>query len=286
MADKKMGDKFGQATGCSDIGLMLDSTKVQLQEKDAQGKTKKVQMRWALASTGEGRKFEIIGIWINKSWENIRRDLDKWVNYRRLEVLFSDGEAGIEENFLDKGMRNQRCIFHGVKDFTYVLYEKGLKGAGQKELKDKLVDISAMSMTKKKLVKIKSEDIPKVKKLIRKSERGFKELIEILDENKYPKARTYIENLSNSVMTFFKVWLEGGKCIPLNTNAVESAFSQVKNRIWAVGKRWGEKGLTNWLKLVVRKVFFLETWGKLLVEYLRLDSSLQFNLLKVSHQWK
>lgn len=260
--------------------LMVDGTGVRIQ-----GSKKKVEMRWALASRGEKSKFKPVGVWINESWKNIRKDLQCRLNYPGIEVLFSDGGPGIEDNLMAEGMRHQRCIWHGNRDFAYLLYMDGLKKVGQGKFKEKLGSIPAMGMTKAKLEKLKPEDIPKVKEMVQKSTEGFKELLEMLDENKYPKARKYIENLSNNVTAFFDIWLSDESCIPLNTNAIENAFSQVKNRIWTVGKRWSEQGLMNWLKVMMKKTFFPETWDKLWEEYLGLDSSLKFELKEVKYQW-
>ncbi|RKY71084.1 MAG: hypothetical protein DRQ24_08090, partial [Candidatus Latescibacterota bacterium] len=98
-------------------------------------------------------------------------------------------------------------------------------------------------------------------------------------------ARAYIENLSRNVTTFFDIWFAKGFWIPLNTNAIESAPSQAKNRIWTIGKRWSEAGLLNWLKVVVKKVFFPYSWNQLWSEYLAIDSTLQFKLIEVRYQW-
>ncbi|MCL0088076.1 hypothetical protein M1N86_01780, partial [Dehalococcoidia bacterium] len=66
--------------------LMVDGTKVRLQEVDQKGHGKKVEMRWALASLEEKGKFDLVGIWIGKSWQKIRRDLNQRLNYSNLEV--------------------------------------------------------------------------------------------------------------------------------------------------------------------------------------------------------
>jgi len=263
--------------------LMVDGTKVRLQTK-AQPSIK-VPMRWALASLGEKEKFELVGIWIDKSWKKIGHDLNDRLDYSKLEVLFSDGGSGIEENLLASDMRHQRCLWHGKRDFPYILYLDKLKKPEQRELKDKLKSISAMSLTRSRLEELTPEDLPKVKKLAERTKQGFKELIEALPEDKYPAARTYIENFSRSATTFFDVWFANKAWIPLNTNAIESAFSQVKNRIWAVGKRWSEPGLMNWLKVVVNKIFFPLNWNKLWSEYLHLDSNLQIHLTEIKYQW-
>lgn len=265
--------------------LMVDGTKIRLLETDRKGHGKKVEMRWALASLKENGKFELVGVWIDKSWEKIRHDLNRRLNYSKLEVLFSDGGPGIEENLLASGMRQQRCTWHGKRDFPYILYADKLKKPQQGSFKDKLKSIPAMNLTQSDLERLKPEDLPKVKELADKTREGFKELLEVLPEEKYPTARTYIDNLSNSVSTFFDFWLANKAWIPLNTNAIESAFSQVKNRIWTIGKRWSENGLMNWLNVVVNKIFFPDSWNKLWSKYLALDSNLQFNLTEVNYRW-
>ena len=164
---------------------------------------------------------------------------------------------GFEEAFLEEGMLHQRCVLHGKREFSYILYADGFKKAEQTRLKEKLEAIPVFHFNQAKLEQLSPEDLPKVKALIEKTEQGFQEMVDILEPEKYPKARVYIEILSRNVATFFSWWLERKTWIPLNTNAIESAFSQVKDRIWSVGQRWSDKGLLNWLQVTMNKIFRL-----------------------------
>ena len=49
---------------------------------------------------------------------------------------------------------------------------------------------------------------PKVKYLAEKTKQGFQEMVDLLDPEKYPKARVYIKNLSRNIATFLSWWLE------------------------------------------------------------------------------
>jgi len=265
--------------------LMVDGSKVRLQELGKNGHSRKVEMRWALASLGEQDKFDLVGMWIDTPWNEIRQDLEHRLNYSKLEVLFSDGGSGIEENLVAPGMHHQRCIWHGKRDFPYILYADKVKKAQQQPFKDKLKSIPAMNLKRSELEKLTPENFPKVKELAEKTKQGFQELIDALPEDEYPKARKYIENLSQGVTAFFDMWFANNAWIHLNTNAIESAFSQVKNRIWAIGKRWSDTGLMNWLKVVAKKVFYPSSWNQLWAEYLGVDSNLQFNLREIRYQW-
>ena len=264
--------------------LMVDGTGVRLQGYRGVNRGKG-DMRWALASLGEKEPFELVGFWIDESWKDIKKDLENRLDYKRLEVLFSDGGSGIEEAFLEEGMLHQRCVLHGKRDFSYVLYADGFKQAEQASLKDKLDAIPVFHFNREKLEQLSPEDLPKVRTLIEKTQQGFQEMLDFLSPEKYPKARVYIENLSRNVATFFSWWLEKKTWIPLNTNAIESAFSQVKNRIWSVGKRWSDQGLLNWLRVTMNKIFHPEMWNKLWSQYMSLNPEFQLIDVRVSWRW-
>jgi hypothetical protein len=264
--------------------LLVDGTGVRLQGYKGEDLGNK-EMRWALASEGEKKPFEIVGFWIDKRWQEIRKDLNQRINYEKLEVLFSDGGAGIEEAFLDEGMSHQRCILHGKRDFPYLLYRDGVKKEEQIFLKEKLDQNPVFHFTKSKLESLTPEDLPKIKKLTETAQLQFQKIIETLDPQRYPYARQYLVNLSANITTFFTFWLEKREVIPLTTNALESRFSQVKNRIKRIGRRWSETGLLNWLMLTLNKLFQPEMWEELWNQYLQINPDFQLTRLEAKYQW-
>jgi hypothetical protein len=73
--------------------------------------------------------------------------------------------------------------------------------------------------------------------------------------------------------------------VPLSTNIIEAAFSRLVNRIKHIGRRWSERGLINWLRLALRKIFYPELWRKLWNQYLRLGKMLKLISLKEEYKW-
>jgi hypothetical protein len=120
-----------------------------------------------------------------------------------------------------------------------------------------------MTLTQNDMEQLRPEDRPLVEQMVEKTQQGFEQLIQALDPQRYPRTRTYIANLMAPVTTFLTHWLENGEVIPLTTNAIENAFSQVNNRIKRVGRRWSETGLLNWLKVTFYKIFKPELWTTL-----------------------
>ena len=255
-------DPFGPMKDKAFRFLVVDGTKVHLQGplgKDLG----QVEMRWAMASLGSLGRFEPVGFWIDTKWAEIRKELEERMDYQKLEVLFCDGGPGIEENLLHPGMKPQRCQWHGKREFPYFLYADGFKKAEQQSLVEKLQAVPVMTLTQADVEKLRPEDRPLVEQMVEKTQQGFEQLLQALDPQRYPRTRTYIENLMEPVTTFLKHWLANGEVIPLTTNAIENAFSRVNNRIKRVGRRWSEAGLLNWLKVTFYKIFKPELWTKL-----------------------
>ena len=264
--------------------LMVDGTGIHLQGPGGidLGQSR---MRWALASTSVNQPFDIVGIWIGKSWEQISEDLNKRLNYKNIEILISDGGPGIEENLLTEGMRHQRCIFHGKRDLPFILYQDGIKRNEQKEFTDFLNKIPAMAFSKSSLEKLSEKDKDQVARLCKRTENDFKELIRMLNPKKYPKARVYIQNLSKHVTVFFEWWLERNESIPFTSNIIENRFSQVKNRIKKIGKRWSDTGLEKWLMVAIQKIFTPENWDQLWKRFLDINRPLELVNVTVSYRW-
>lgn len=264
--------------------LMVDGTEVRLQGTGGIDLGKK-EMRWALASLGPGKPFEPVGFWIDRKWDEIRKELEDRLDYSKLEVLFSDGGPGIEQNLLAEGMRHQRCLWHGKRDFPFILYMEGLKKAEQQPFKSLFGNIPIFDFTKERLEKISPADYGKIQALIQQTKEGFEKLINEVDAGKYPKARAYLINLYNHTMTFLDYWLETKQWIPLNINAIESAFSRIANRIKRVGKRWSDKGLIAWLMLAFRKIFKPDLWDQLWKQYLKINKKIELLTCKANYVW-
>jgi hypothetical protein len=247
--------------------LMVDGTKVRLQGPGGKDLGYK-EMRWALVSKGPGRPFKPVGFWIDTGWDVIREDLENRLSYEKLEVLFSDCGPEIEENLLSEGMRLQRCLWHRKRDFPFLMYADGLKKAAQQPFRSLFGQIPIFDLTKERLEKIDPADQETIQQLVQQTRQGFEQLLEALDQDKYPKARTYIRNFYAHTMTFLDYWLQNSEWLPLNINAIESAFSRIANRIKRMGKRWSDRGLLQWLMLAMVKVFRPELWDQLWKQFM------------------
>ncbi len=238
-----------------------------------------------MASTGEGQPFDFVGVWIDRTWTAISQDLQKRLHYKGLEVLISDGESDLIQALRKPGMRLQRCVVHGRRDFPFILYADHLKNKKQMPFINLLDSVPALQFTKESMESLQSKDKSKIRAAIQKTKESFSQIINLLDPEKYPMSRTYITNLSESVYTYLDWWLKKGELIPHTTNLIENRFSQVKNRIKRIGRRWSDTGLLSWCMATIQKVFYPYRWDMLWKQYLNINKSITLTHLSVSFQW-
>ncbi len=128
-------------------------------------------------------------------------------------------------------------------------------------------------------------DYQAIDELAQNTRKGFEQLLAALDSKKYPTAKAYLTNLHQHTMTFLDYWLKTKQWLPLNTNAIESAFSRVTNRIKKIGKRWSDRGLLRWLMLALKKIFKPELWTQLWDQYLKINRKMELVMLKAEYTW-
>lgn len=85
-------------------------------------------------------------------------------------------EPGIEALLLP-GMRFQRCLVQGRRDFPFLLYADGLKKKEQLPFTQHFDSLPVFSFPQKKLETLNSQDIPQVLEAIGKTRQGFLELL-------------------------------------------------------------------------------------------------------------
>jgi len=182
-------------------------------------------------------------------------------------------------------MRHQRCVFHAKRDFPYILYQDGIKKKSQTKLVNFLKTIPALNVSSAYLETLSVEDKKNVKILCQRTAACFEELVQMLNPKRYPKARTYIQNLSNSVSVFFHWWLEKEEWIPFTSNLIENRFSQVKNRIKRIGRRWSDKGLQRWLMVTIQKIFLPNNWNQIWRKYLKINQPIKLVNIYANYNW-
>jgi hypothetical protein len=266
--------------------LVVDGTGARFQKRTGR-KPKKVasyggEVRMVYASKGVGEPFVVIGRWTNSSWKSIARTVYRRIDATSIRVVISDGGVGIEEAFVQKHMEHQRCSVHAWRDLKSLLYQDGVKKAGQREFQEFFRRIAVFDYAQKKTMEsLKAEDCPRVQSAIQDSEKQLRELEQLLKEKGYHKTATYIANLSQPLLTFLRQWLATGEAEPSTSNVAENRFSLIKNRFQRIGRRWSESGLKRWIDIAIHKMFPGYDWNKLWEKLLPVAGNLTCEIVAI-----
>jgi hypothetical protein len=242
--------------------LQVDGTGARFQDRSdaAEDKFYAGEVRFAYASTGENQPFELVGLWIEKSWKDCAMELYSRMSTERLDVLISDGEEGILSAFLMPHMRPQRCHVHALRDLSYVLYGDGQKKAQQKEIFEELRKLPLIGCTQEDFEELTTESISTVKAARNRINMGLKELSAATIAKGFVKAGTYLRRLAEPFMTCLDYFIETGRIIPITSNIIERQIGLFKNRYNKVGRRWSEEGLARWFAIAIRKLLPQFDW--------------------------
>lgn len=245
--------------------LMVDGTGARFQNRADESKPDfyEGEIRFAFASVGEGRPFELVGMWVERSWKECAQELYRRMSTDRLEVLICDGGPGIEEAFTVPGMRVQRCQWHGKRDLSFILYQNGVKKTQQQEIMAAFAAAPLVGWDKEKIESLRKEDAETLGDLREKTLHAFCDLYFFLQSKGYHNAAVYMSNLAQPFVTFINHIINTGKIIPATSNIIEGKISLFKNRIKSIGKRWSEAGLMRWLSIAVKKLLPEFNWNTL-----------------------
>lgn len=260
-------------------GIVFDVDMREMKEVYADGTKIKKQdgtkgdLRLLIGKTKEG-KVVPIGVWIDKGWEEIGKELKETYGEADFKgkVLLSDGEQGIENHLLFKDMDHQRCIWHGGRDLGYVLWKDGL----DKESRDRLVEDF------KKVISIDTGYREDIKGRLIESEGALKGLIESLKEKGLEASASYVENLSSGIFTYVRLLLERGDAISRTTGLIERNIREIGRRIKKVGGSWTDKGALNLIKLLWKRIFEGDELKRFWRESFGLNGNCQITLVSIS----
>ncbi len=245
--------------------LLIDGTKAKFQDRSKDTLDEifyQGEVRFAYASPGEGKPFDLVGLWVQKSWSECASELYGRLNSNKLEVLICDGEEAIATAFLKPAMRLQRCQWHGARELKYILYADGAKKKEQAPIIAGLEKIKLVGSRQATFEKLTEKDSFSLRDIRDNIVSDIKELAKNTIGKGYVKAGTYLQNLAEPFVTCLDYYLETGKKIPITSNIIERQIGLFKNRYSRVGRRWSEEGLIRCFAIAIRKLLPQFNWSE------------------------
>ncbi|MEA1971189.1 MAG: hypothetical protein U9N37_06190 [Thermodesulfobacteriota bacterium] len=87
------------------------------------------------------------------------------------------------------------------------------------------------------------------------SKSEIKELIETFCQKGYNKEASYLEKLSDRMVTNIELWLKTGAIAPKTTSLLERVFREIGRRLKRIAWGWSDEAVTNISKMIMIKQY-------------------------------
>jgi len=238
----------------------------------------KEELRILLGRTLVGKTIPI-GVWVDKSWEHIAKELIEEFGAEKFKgkVLLSDGEIGIEKHLLFKDMHHQRCVWHAERDLGYMLWKDGLP----REARDSLTQQFKEIINIKPGGKLCEREKEVIRGRLHESKEALESLVSELKNQGLKTASSYVERLSRSIFTYIELLLESGVDVSKTAGPIERCMREIGRRIKKIGASWTDKGALHLIKFMWKKVFEEDSLRRYWKEHLFLSGNCKIKLYPV-----
>jgi len=247
---------FSPASWESFQGLMADGTGYKRQAAE----TTRGQLRLVMGVKGSPRKLVPLGVWADKSWEDIDQEmLAKKPEDILPPVVTVDGEPG-QEVLGNLAQDIQRCQWHVPHQLGFALWNDGLKKPERDPLLGKLAGIIKIELPPGQYRSISAEVRDQIQGQVLEGKQAMSALVSSFQRKGYLAAASYLRNASEHTFTVVEKWLELGYMPPKAISLLERVMREMGRRIKKIGASWKEKGVLAVARVLLTRIYDPKQW--------------------------
>ena len=213
---------------------------------------------------GKDRKTgekSLLGLAVNRSWRETAEQVKG-----RAEVLISDADRPLRNALLDKALKYQLCVNHGVRETSYHLWKAGLPKQERKEIRTRLRAI--LNTCRNSAIKrLKDKYVERLRWRINKTLADLGQLADELLEDGLTGAAKFIRNSANYMVTFARLAMKQVR-IPYTNNLMERLMGEIAKRVKNRWMHWSTTGLENLLNMLLTRYCNRKLYDRLKESYL------------------
>jgi len=187
---------------------------------------------------------------IDVKWQEIANKLD----LSQYAVLVGDGETGLREAFIMRGIKFQFCHLHAIRDLSlYLWYDKLEKNARTEFMKPfKEILYTVQNSTKKYW-----RDKNKVRVLSRVwwANKQIDKLIAKARRRQLEQTAAFLKNNKQYLFIAARLAVQQNLLVPWTTNQIERVMKEIGKRTKKKSMRWSITGLRTILNAVLKRYF-------------------------------
>ena len=240
-------------TGASVKVVFADGTKIHSQEK---GKSKNGVN--VVLGVSDGKKV-LLDARVNKHWKETASKLDEAAALDKEAVIIGDADREMR-NALVKGERRfQLDLIHVLRDTSFKLWQDREMTLEDRKRIIRRLETLLFSLKNSVEKHRKDGDLDALKGRINSTVDGLKKLANQLLKLGCSKAASFIQDYSNTIVTFAVLAFKGRK-VPWNSNLIERLMGEISKRTKHKWMRWTTKGLETILNLILTRYVSEESY--------------------------
>jgi len=240
-------------TGASVEVVFADGTKTHSQEK---GKSKNGVN--VVLGVSDGKKV-LLDARVNKHWKETASKLDEAAALDKEAVIIGDADREMR-NALVKGERRfQLDLIHVLRDTSFKLWQDREMTLEDRKRIIRRLETLLFSLKNSVEKHRKDGDLDALKGRINSTVDGLKKLANQLLKLGCSKAASFIQDYSNTIVTFAVLAFKGRK-VPWNSNLIERLMGEISKRTKHKWMRWTTKGLETILNLILTRYVSEESY--------------------------
>lgn len=237
-------------------GLMADATGYKRQG----AWTTRGDLQLLMGVTGSLRKLVPLGVWANRSWDEIDEELlAKQPEDVRPPIITLDGERG-QEVLGNLAQDVQRCHWHLAHQLGFALWKDGLSKPDRTPHLDRLAGIIRIELPAGEYRSLSPEMRERIQGQLRAGKKAMSALVASFQEQGFLAAASYVRNASAHTFTVVEKWLELGYLPPKAISLLERVMRELGRRIKKIGASWKETGVLAVARVLLTRIYDPEQW--------------------------
>lgn len=224
--------------------LLADGTKVK------HNKTGHLEPQAIMSVDEEKKEKSLLAFEIGVKWEEIANKLD----LTNRIVLVGDGEPGLKEPFIKRGLHFHYCQQHAIRDLSFYLWKDQLEKTARSEFMKPLKAIlyTTQNSTNKYW---KDHDKNRLTLRIQWAKKEINKLAAKAAKRGLTESSRFLSDNNKYFFTAAQLAITHNLQVPWTTNQIERLMKEIGKRTKKRSMRWSEKGLRTILSPILKRYF-------------------------------
>lgn len=262
--------------------LFADGTGYKKRCNKEEGTSNRGELRIALGVDWQGSVVPL-GSWSGENWEEIAKEIKgkREKNQPVADVLVSDGETGLAKALAELCNEHQRCSWHYIHDFSYMLWKEGISKPERDIRQKELIHMIGIELPKEDFKAVSQKEHEEISAKLKDTKNDIEQLHHCLMSQGYDEAAGYINRGAKNIFTYLDRWLRTGLITPRVSSMIERMMREIARRLKRIAFGWSPAGAAKMARIIIKRFTSADQWKKYWDKKLRIEGNVIMALTSI-----